>query len=178
MPAERGHGVTVENKVTGGRIPKEYIPAVEKGIREAAESGVLAGYPVVDMHVEILDGSYHSVDSSEIAFKVAGSMALKEAAAKAGIDLLEPVMKLEITTPEEHMGDVIGDVSSRRGQVVEIDSRPDIVTIIAHVPLAEIFGYATALRSLTRGRAAFVAELCHFEQVPSSVQHEILAAKK
>jgi elongation factor G len=177
-PAERGHGVTVENKVTGGRIPKEYIPAVERGIREAAETGVLAGYPLVDMHVDILDGSYHPVDSSEIAFKIAGSMALKAAAGKAGMVLLEPVMKLEITTPEEHMGDVIGDVSSRRGQVTEIDSRPDIVIILAHVPLAEIFGYATALRSLTRGRAAFVAELSHFEEVPTFVQKTVLDAKK
>ncbi|MFO7821196.1 MAG: elongation factor G [Lentisphaeria bacterium] len=176
-PQEEGHGVTVENKVVGGNIPKDYIKSVENGIREAADNGVLAGYPVVDFHVDIVDGSHHPVDSSEMAFKVAGSMAFKNAALKAKAILLEPVMKIEVVTPEEHMGDVIGDLSGRRGRVSEVDTRPEAVTISGHVPLAELFGYATELRSLTRGRATFVAEPATFEQVPQSIQQEILEQK-
>ncbi|MCF7854890.1 MAG: elongation factor G [Candidatus Pacebacteria bacterium] len=177
-PMDRGHGVTVENNVKGGNIPKDYIPSVEQGIREAADSGVLAGFPMIDFHAAIVDGSYHSVDSSEIAFKAAGSMAFKQAAQKSGIAIQEPVMKVEVTTPEDHLGDVIGDLSSRRGQVSEIDSRTDAVVILASVPLAEIFGYATALRSLTKGRAVFVAELSHFGPVPQEIQQEILESRK
>jgi elongation factor G len=173
-PAEAGSGVHCEDKVKGGNIPKEYIPSVEKGIREAAESGVLAGYPLVDFTAEILDGSYHPVDSSEMAFKIAGSMAFKAAAKKAGIMLMEPIMKLEVNGPEEHVGDIIADISGRRGQVSEVDTRGEAVTIRALVPLAEIFGYATAVRSLTRGRATFIAEPSHFERVPQALQTELL----
>lgn len=173
-PQDEGYGITIENKVVGGNIPKDYIKSVENGIREAAENGVLAGYPVVDFHVDIVDGSHHPVDSSEMAFKVAGSMAFKDAAMKAKAALLEPIMKIEVTSPEEHMGDVIGDLSGRRGRVSEVDTNPDVVTIIGQVPLSELFGYATELRSLTRGRATFVAEPSHFEQVPQSIQDDIL----
>jgi len=174
-PQPRNHGVTVENRIVGGRVPKEYFPAIERGIREAAATGGLAGYPLIDLHVEILDGSHHPVDSSELAFKVAGSMALKKAAADAGVTLMEPVMKVEVTTPDDFLGDVIGDLSSRRGHVNEVDSRSEAVTVMASVPLAEIFGYATALRSLSKGRASFAAEVSHFEDVPQSVQAEIVA---
>lgn len=173
-PNETGVGVTVEDKVVGGRIPKDYIPAVEQGIRETAESGILAGYPLIDFHCEIIDGSYHPVDSSEMAFKIAGSMALKEAAHKAKLVILEPLMKLEVTTPEEHVGDIIADLSGRRAQVSEVDTRSNEVTVKALVPLAQIFGYATAIRSLSRGRASFIAEPSHFEQVPKNLQAEIL----
>ncbi len=173
-PRDTGHGITIDNKVTGGNIPKEYIRPVETGLREAATTGVLAGYPVVDLHIDILDGSYHAVDSSEIAFKIAASMAFKEAAKKAGLVLLEPIMKLEITTPEEHMGDVIGDVSSRRGYIVEVDAQPDFVRIHAQVPLSELFGYTTALRSLTRGRASNSMEPSHFEPLPEQLEKNVL----
>ncbi|MBN1864217.1 MAG: elongation factor G [Victivallales bacterium] len=173
-PKERGAGITVENKVVGGNIPKEYIKPIEKGIREAAKTGVLNGSAVVDFHVDIIDGSYHPVDSSEMAFKVAGSMAFKEAAKKAGISILEPIMDLDITTPEEHMGDVIGDITSRRGIVREVDTQSKITRVMARAPLAELFGYATALRSLTRGRAAYSMEPAFFEKVPVSIQKKIL----
>ncbi len=173
-PREKGHGVTVENKVVGGNIPREYHSAVEKGIREAAENGVLAGFPLIDFHVDVLDGSYHPVDSSEMAFHIAGSMALKEAAHEANLVLLEPIMAADIATPQEFMGDVIGDVSGRRGQIIEVDTQEDNTRIVSQVPLAELFGYATALRSLTRGRASFVAEPSHFAQVPQSIQEEVL----
>ena len=170
----KGYGLTIENKVTGGQIPKDFYAAVEMGIREAATGGVEGGYPLIDVHIEVLDGSYHRTDSSEMAFKVVGSMAFKDAARKAGVTLLEPVMTTEIRTPQEHVGDVIGDLSSRRGQVVEVDTQTDSARILGHVPLAALFGYATALRSLTRGRAVFVAEPSHFERVPQSIQDEIL----
>jgi elongation factor G len=175
-PKDRGHGVTVENKVVGGRIPKEYIKPVENGIREAAQTGVLAGYPLVDFHVEILDGSYHPVDSSEMAFKIAGSMAMKEAAKAAGMVLLEPIMKVEITTPDENMGDLIGDITSRRGNIIEVDSdyQELFTRILAHVPLSELFGYATAIRSLSRGRAAYSMEPAHFDPVPKSIQEKVM----
>ncbi len=173
-PAEPGSGVEVEDKVVGGRIPKEFIPAVERGIRETADSGVLAGYPLVDFKCQILDGSYHSVDSSEMAFKVAGSIAIKEAAKKAKVILLEPIMALELNAPEEHIGDLIADISGRRGQIAEMDSRPDTAVVKAQVPLSEIFGYATAVRSLSRGRGTFVAEFSHFEKVPQRLQEEII----
>lgn len=173
-PKEKGHGFSVESKVTGGRIPKEYLKPVEQGLREAATTGALAGYAVVDLHIDILDGSYHPVDSSEIAFKIAGSLAFKEAVAKAGLILLEPIMKLEINTPEENMGDVIGDVSGRRGHVVEVDSQTQDVKIVAQAPLSELFGYTTALRSLTRGRASNSMEPSHFERVPDNIQKQLL----
>ena len=171
---EKGHGLTIDNKVTGGNIPKEFIKPVEQGLCEAANTGVLAGYPVVDLHIDILDGSYHAVDSSEIAFKLAASMAFKEAASKAGLVLLEPIMNLEITTPEDNMGDVIGDISGRRGHVVEVDTQSDQVKIVAKAPLSELFGYTTALRSLTRGRAYNTMEPSHFERVPENIQKQVL----
>ncbi len=176
-PGEKGSGIVVENKVVGGSIPKEYIPAVEKGIREAAQTGVLGGYPMVDVKVEILEGSYHEVDSSEIAFKLAGSFAFQEAAKKAGAILLEPVMSVEVITPEEHMGNVIGDLSSRRGRVENIEHRANSVIVHSRVPLAEMFGYATCLRSLTQGRASYSMEPDNFEKVPENILAQILDKK-
>ena len=178
IPQERGAGIVIENKVVGGNIPKEYIKPIENGIREAAASGVLAGYPVVDFKVEIIDGSYHPVDSSEMAFKIAGSMAFKDAAKKAGIELLEPIMKVELTTPDENMGDLIGDITSRRGAIAEINAGSNSFTRVnANVPLAELFGYATAIRSLSRGRASYSMEPAHFERVPKQVQDKIVEKK-
>ena len=178
IPQERGAGITIENKVVGGNIPKEYIKPIENGIREAAASGVLAGYPVIDFKVEIIDGSYHPVDSSEMAFKVAGSMAFKDAAKKAGIELLEPIMKVELTTPDENMGDLIGDLTSRRGAIVEINAGENSFTRVqANVPLSELFGYATAIRSLSRGRATYSMEPAHFEKVPKQIQDKIVEKK-
>ena len=177
-PLERGAGIVVENKVVGGNIPKEFIKPIENGIREAAAGGVLAGYPVIDFKVDIIDGSYHPVDSSEMAFKIAGSMAFKEAAKKAGIELLEPIMKVELTTPDENMGDLIGDLTSRRGSIVEINSGENSFDrIVANVPLSELFGYATAIRSLSRGRASYSMEPAHFEKVPKQVQDKIVEKK-
>ena len=178
-PRERGYGITFENKVTGGNIPKEYIKPVEKGILEAAKNGVIAGYQVIDFHINLLDGSYHPVDSSELAFKVAGSMAFKEAAKKAAIKILEPVMKLEITGPESSIGDIIGDISGRRGSVVEINTGTgdNVTKIVANAPLAELFGYATALRSLTKGRASYSMEPSNFECVPTIIQQQIVEKK-
>ena len=178
IPQERGAGITIENKVVGGNIPKEYIKPIENGIREAAASGVLAGYSLIDFKVEIVDGSYHPVDSSEMAFKIAGSMAFKDAAKKAGIELLEPIMKVELTTPDENMGDLIGDLNGRRGAIVEINAGANSFTrVLANVPLAEMFGYATAIRSLSRGRASYSMEPAHFEKVPKQVQDKIVEKK-
>ena len=174
----RGHGVTIVNKVVGGNIPKEYIKPIESGIREAAQTGVLTVYPVVDFNVDIIDGSYHPVDSSEMAFKIAGSMAFKEAAKKANLVILEPIMEVEITTPDENMGDIIGDVSGRRGNVVEVDSQGNATRIVAQVPLSELFGYATAIRSLSRGRASYSMEPSHFEKVPNAIQDKIMEKQK
>ena len=173
-PLERGVGIEIENKVIGGNIPKEYIRPIENGIREAAKGGILSGSPVTDFHIEIIDGSYHPVDSSEMAFKIAGSMAFKQAAKKAGLIILEPIMKLEINSPEEYMGDVLKDVASRRGNVVEVEVRTDGVKVFATVPLSEMFGYATALRSVTKGRAFYSMEPSYFERVPINVQQQIL----
>ena len=178
IPQERGSGITIENKVVGGNIPKEYIKPIENGIMEAAASGVLAGYSVIDFKVEIIDGSYHPVDSSEMAFKIAGSMAFKDAAKKAGIELLEPIMKVELTTPDENMGDLIGDLNSRRGAIVEINAGENSFTRVqANVPLSELFGYATAIRSLSRGRATYSMEPAHFERVPKQIQDKIVEKK-
>lgn len=173
-PMERGHGVTIENKVVGGNIPKEYIKPIEQGIREAAQTGILAGYPCIDFHVDILDGSYHPVDSSEMAFKIAASMGLKDACKKAGMVLLEPIMKVEITTPDENTGDIIGDVTSRRGAISEMSTEEGTTIITANVPLSELFGYATAIRSLTKGRASYAMEPSHFEPVPKPIQEKIV----
>ncbi|MCA3749070.1 MAG: elongation factor G, partial [Rubrobacter sp.] len=150
-----------------------YIPAVDKGIREALESGVLAGYPVVDVRVELVDGSYHEVDSSEMAFQIAGSMAAKEALKRAQPVLLEPIMAVEVTVPEEFMGDVMGDLSSRRGQIQGMDSRGNSQVIRAMVPLAEMFGYATSLRSRTQGRATFTMQFDHYAEVPQNIAEQI-----
>lgn len=166
-----------ENAIVGGVIPKEYIPAIDNGIREASESGTVGGYPVINFRVKLFDGSYHDVDSSEMAFKIAGSMAFKNAMAKADPVLLEPVMKVEITVPEEYMGDVIGDVNSRRGRIEGMDSRAGAQVIRAFVPLAEMFGYATALRSRTQGRGVYSMEFDHYEDVPKSIQEQVVGNK-
>jgi elongation factor G len=177
-PLPKGKGVEIENEVVGGRIPKEYIPAVKDGIEEAALTGVLAGYRVIDFKVRILDGSFHEVDSSEIAFKLAGSFAFKEAVRKAHPILLEPIMVVEVTTPEEYMGDILGDLNSRRGHIINIENKQFSTNIRAHVPLAEMFGYATVIRSLSKGRAAYSMEPSHFEKVPDSITATILDTNK
>ena len=175
IPQERGFGIEVESQVTGGNIPKEFIKPIENGIREAAAAGVAAGFPVIDFKAVIIDGSYHPVDSSEMAFKIAGSMAFKEAARKAGVEMLEPIMKVEVTTPEEHMGDLIGDITSRRGAIQEITSSGNNESrISANVPLAELFGYATTIRSLSRGRATYSMEPAHFDRVPKAIQDKLV----
>ncbi len=176
-PLERGKGFEFANKIVGGSIPREYIPAVEKGVREAIQAGVVAGYPVVDVRVSLFDGSFHEVDSSEMAFKFAGLEAFKDAQRKAQPYLLEPIMKVEVTTPEEFMGDVIGNLSSKRGRIEGTETRGNARVITATVPLAEMFGYATELRGMTQGRAAFVMEPSHYEEVPASIV-EKLATKK
>jgi elongation factor G len=175
-PTGPGGGYEFVNKIVGGKVPREYIPAVDQGIQEAMESGVVAGYPLVDLRATLVDGSYHEVDSSEIAFKIAGSMALKEAAKRADPVLLEPVMEFEILTPEEFMGDVMGDVTSRRGRIERIDERAGQRAILVHVPLAELFGYATDLRSRTQGRAAHTPmQLFAYQEVPAQISREIVA---
>jgi elongation factor G len=174
-PQQPGAGFEFVDAIKGGSIPREYIPAVEKGIKEATENGPLAGYPVVDVKATLTDGSYHDVDSSEIAFKIAGSMAFKAAARKANPVLLEPIMSVEVVVPEEFMGDVIGDISSRRGKVLGMDTRPAAQAIDARVPLAEMFGYATDLRSMTQGRATYTMQFSHYEPVPAAVAEGIIA---
>ncbi len=174
-PTEASEGVAFESQIVGGAVPKEYIGAVQKGIVEAAETGALAGYPVRNVKVVLYDGSYHEVDSSEMAFKIAGSMAFKEAARAAGPVLLEPVMKVEVTVPDSYMGDVIGDLNSRRGKVHNMDARAGLQVITAHVPLAQMFGYATSLRSLTQGRGNYVMQFERYEPVPKQVSDEIVA---
>jgi elongation factor G len=166
IPGEPGSGITFENNIYGGSIPREYIPAVEKGIREAAEGGVVAGYPVVDVHVALNDGSYHEVDSSEMAFKLAGTFAFKEGLQKGKSTLIEPVMKVEVVMPEEYLGEVVGQINARRGEVQGMDMRPgNAQAVRAMVPLAEMFGYATELRSATQGRGVFTMEFDHYQQV-------------
>jgi len=174
-PQEPGGGFEFVDAVKGGSIPREYIPAVEKGVKEATENGALAGYPVVDVKVTLFDGSYHDVDSSEIAFKIAGSMAFKQATRKANPVLLEPIMSVEVVVPEVFMGDVIGDISSRRGKVLGMDTRPAAQAIDARVPLAQMFGYATDLRSMTQGRATYTMQFSHYEPVPAAVAEGIIA---
>ena len=174
-PQEPGAGFEFVDAVKGGSIPREYIPAVEKGVKEATENGALAGYPIVDVKVTLFDGSYHDVDSSEIAFKIAGSMAFKEAARKASPVLLEPIMSVEVVVPEDFMGDVIGDLNSRRGKVLGMDTRPAAQAIDARVPLAQMFGYATDLRSMTQGRATYTMQFSHYEPVPANVAEGIIA---
>jgi elongation factor G len=177
-PAEPGQGFVFEDKIIGGVVPREYIGPVEQGIKEALENGILAGYPMVDVKVELVFGSYHEVDSSEMAFKIAGSMAFKEAAAKASPVLLEPVMKVEVVTPEAYMGDVLGDISSRRGKIGGMDQRGEAQVINAIVPLAEMFGYSTKLRSMSQGRAVYSMEFAHYEEVPKAKAEEIISKVK
>lgn len=176
-PLERGQGFVFENAIVGGVIPKEFIPAVEEGVKEAMQNGVLAGYPVVDVKVKLFDGSYHEVDSSEMAFKIAGSMAFKEAAKKAGLVLLEPIMEVEVETPEDYVGDVIGDLNSRRGRIVGMENKGVITAIRAYVPLAEMFGYATTLRSLTQGRGTFIMKFSHYDEVPQHIAEQIVGER-
>ena len=175
-PAEPGEGYEFIDKIVGGKVPREYIPAVDLGIQEAMESGILAGYPVVDVRVMLVDGSYHDVDSSEMAFKVAGSMAWKEAMKRAKPKLLEPVMAVEVVTPEDYLGDVMGDLNSRRGRIENLEPRGNAQTIRARVPLAEMFGYATDLRSTTQGRATFTMQFDRYEEVPQSLAGELVDA--
>ena len=172
------HSYEFVNSVVGGAIPKEYIPAIDKGIQEAMQSGILGGYPVVGVKAEVYDGSYHDVDSSEMAYQIAGSMAFKEAMKKGDAVLLEPIMKVTITVPEEYMGDVIGDVNSRRGRIEGMDSRNGVQIIHSYVPLAEMFGYSTDLRSNTQGRGNYVMEVDHYEQCPKSVQEKVLEGRR
>jgi elongation factor G len=174
-PNEAGKGFVFESEITGGAIPKEFIPAVEKGIEEALRGGVVAGYPVVDVKVTVLDGSYHEVDSSEMAFKICASMAFKEACQKAKARLLEPVMDVEVVTPEEYMGDIIGDLSSRRGRIGGMFNRGEARVIAASVPLAEMFGYATRMRSISQGRAVYSMQFSRYETLPQAVAEEIVA---
>ncbi len=174
-PNEPGKGFEFENKIVGGAIPREYIPAVEKGVREAMETGVLAGYPMVDVRVSLTDGSYHEVDSSEMAFKIAGSIGFKEAARRAKPVLLEPVMDVEVVTPEEYMGAVVGDLNSRRGRIVSMEARGSSQVIRASVPLGQMFGYATDLRSMTQGRATYTMQFARYEEVPPAIAEEIMA---
>ncbi len=176
QPNEKGKGVEVENKIVGGTIPKEYIPAVIHGIEEAIKGGIYAGYQVIDIKVQVTDGSFHEVDSNELAFKMAGIFAMKDAFKKAGPVLLEPIMKVELTTPDEYQGDLIGDITRRRGMIINIEAKNGQTIVNAQVPLAEMFGYATAIRSLSKGRASYSMEPLHFEQVPSSIAEKILAS--
>jgi elongation factor G len=173
-PNEKGAGYEFEDKIVGGVVPKDYIPSVSQGIKEALRSGVIAGYPVEDVKVRLFDGSYHDVDSSEMAFKVAGSMAVKAAMKKADPVLLEPVMNVEVITPEEYMGDVMGDLNSRRGHIKGIEPRRDAQVIRARVPLAEMFGYATTLRSMSQGRALYTMQFAYYEEVPQSISDKII----
>jgi elongation factor G len=177
-PQEPGAGYEFIDAIKGGVVPREYIPAVDKGIQESLSTGGLAGFPVVDVKVSLIDGSYHDVDSSEMAFKIAGSMGFKEGCSKASPILLEPIMSVEVVVPEEYMGDVIGDLNSRRGHIMGMESRAGAQVITAMVPLAMMFGYATDVRSATQGRATYTMTFHHYEQVPKSVAEEIIAKVK
>lgn len=178
QPNERGKGITIDNKVVGGTIPKDYIPAVIKGLNEAATNGVIGGYPVIDIHIDIVDGSYHDVDSNELAFKMAAIFSLKDALKKAKPILLEPIMKVENITPEEFQGDIMGDLNRRRARILGMETKGNLCTINAEVPLAEMFGYATAIRSLSKGRSSYSMEPSHFEQVPTNVLNAVLDSQK
>jgi elongation factor G len=177
-PQEPGKGYEFVDAIKGGVVPREYIPAVDKGIQEALDNGVLAGFPVVDVKVTLVEGPYHEVDSSEMAFKIAGSMGFKEGCSKASPVLLEPIMSVEVVVPEEYMGTVVGDLNSRRGRIMGMDSRAGAQVVSAMVPLAQMFGYATDLRSATQGRATYTMTFDHYEQVPKSVSEEIIAKVK
>ena len=172
-PGEPGTGLKFIEKIRGTAIPRNFVPAVESGLKEAMASGVIAGYPVVDIKATLYDGSYHEVDSSEIAFKIAASMALKDGMAKGKSVLLEPLMKLEVVTPEEFLGDILSDLHSRRGQVESVETYGEMTTIHAHVPLAETFGYATTIRSKTQGRATHSMEFARYQQLPTDLAAKI-----
>ena len=174
-PGERGSGITFLDEIKGGNIPREYIPSVEKGMRESAENGHMIGFPIIDFEIKLVDGAYHDVDSSALAFEIAGRAAMREVASKSGIKLLEPVMKVEVVTPEDFMGDVIGDLNSRRGQIQGTDSRGNAQVVEAMVPLANMFGYVNQLRSFTQGRAQYTMQFSHYEEVPSNVAEEVKA---
>ncbi len=171
-------GYVFENAIVGGSIPKEFIKPVSEGIEEAMKNGVLAGYPVEDIKIRLFDGSFHDVDSSEMAFKIAGSMAFKEAARKANPVLLEPIMDVEVVTPDDYMGDVMGDLSSRRGKIEGMSQRNDAQVIKSTVPLSEMFGYATTLRSMTQGRAIYSMQFAHYDEAPKSIQEQIIEKVK
>jgi elongation factor G len=177
-PQPVGKGFEFVNKIVGGVIPKEYIPAVENGIREALVGGVYAGYPIIDVKTTLVFGSYHEVDSSEMAFKIAGSMAFKEGFLKAKPTLLEPIMRVDVEVPEEYMGDVIGDISSRRGRIDGMDTVDHLSKVKAQVPLSEMFGYATDIRNKTRGQGTFVMEFLHYDEVPNSIAEAIVTNSK
>ena len=174
-PGERGSGVQFFDEIKGGNIPREYIPSVEKGMRETAETGSLIGFPIIDFEIRLTDGKYHDVDSSALAFEIAGRAAMREAAQKSGIKLLEPIMKVEVVTPEDYLGDVIGDLNSRRGQIQGTDSRGNAQVVEAMVPLANMFGYVNELRSFTQGRAQYTMQFSHYDEVPANVAEEVKA---
>ena len=175
IPTEEEY--SFENGIVGGVVPREYVPAVDQGIREASQAGVIGGYPTINFKARIVDGSYHDVDSNEMAFKVAGSMAFKNAMAKADPVILEPMMKVEVIVPEDYMGDVIGDINSRRGRIEGMSDRAGAKVVASFVPLSEMFGYATTLRSKTQGRGVYSMEFDHYEPVPKSIQEEIAGKK-
>ena len=177
QPGEAGSGVLFENGIVGGSIPREYIPAVEKGVREAAEGGILAGFPVVDVKIRLYDGSFHEVDSNEMAFKMAGSLAFKEGILRASPILLEPIMRVEVMVPEDFLGDIIGQLNSRRGEILGMEVRPgNAQAVKSMVPLAEMFGYSTSLRSATQGRGVFTMEFDHYARVSESVARTIIGS--
>jgi elongation factor G len=173
-PNEKGKGFEFENAIVGGAIPREYIKPVEQGIVEAMRNGVMAGYPVEDIKIKLFDGSFHAVDSSEMAFKIAGSIAFQEGAKKAGPILLEPLMAVEVVTPEEYLGEVMGDINARRGKIEGMTPRKDAQVVKAHVPLSEMFGYATQVRSMTQGRALYTMQFSHYEPVPKNIAEQII----
>jgi len=177
VPQERGAGYEFVNNIVGGTVPKEYVGPIDQGIQEAMTSGIIAGYPVIDCKVVLFDGSYHEVDSSEMAFKIAGSMAFKNAMAKADPALLEPIEKVEVVVPEEYMGDVMGDINSRRGRIEGMEARGNAQVIRGFVPLSQMFGYATDLRSKTQGRGNYTMQFDHYEPVPNSIKEQIIGAK-
>jgi elongation factor G len=174
-PKGRGEGFEFVDAIKGGSIPREFIAPIEKGIKEATENGVIAGYPVVDLKATLYDGTYHDVDSSEVAFKIAGSMAFQNAAKQASPTILEPIMKVEVTTPDEYMGDIIGDLGAKRSQIQGTTKRGHVTVIVSLVPLAELSGYATSLRSMSKGRATYYMEPSHYEEVPRNIQEKIIA---
>jgi elongation factor G len=174
-PRNPGEGFEFVDKIKGGRIPREYVPAIEKGLRESMESGVLAGYPMVDFRATVFDGSFHEVDSNEMAFKIAASLALKSGCRRASPTLLEPIMRIDVTSPKDYVGDVMGDLMRRRGKIESQDNKGSVTIIHGHIPLAEMFGYATTLRSLSQGRASYSMEPSRYEEVPRQVAEEIIA---